>query len=755
MREWLRNGASGVVIALLLSGCGGGGSGGGSATMASSPSQPQRPALQPPAPTTAQLKRELASSWSLRAVRGDAALAAGATGKGSVVALVDSGVTSYNGPGGTVDPTDFNDDLHPASATFRNGRVVAGGGRDDLDHGNWVASRIVSKRDGRMIVGIAPDARLMSLDADQSCGASCFRADDTAAAVRHAAANGADVINLSQGSSDLAGFPIASLVEATGQDVVIAAAAGNTGGSLIYPAAYAGDSRLGGKLVAVGSVGADLTLAASSSRPATPEQAEFYLVAPGQGVNATNAAGELQRVNGTSFATPLVSGAVAVLKARFPFMSGAQVVDLLLSSARDLGAAGTDLTYGRGMLDLGAALAPSGSLSLPGSDGSSTQLAGSHLDLGPAFGDALAGSDIVTAALAIDGLGRAYDAGLGRGIHRHDPAPLLQQRFDAFAMGEATDGRASGSAPLLGGGVSWTARTAAADTRFTAYRAENVDDDSRGRVGWAFGDIDDRRLRLGFDMPASALYSEIHDNEGLLLSPADMAMPALGLAGSGEQFMLAAQGLRVAVHSGDALQGDGGSVMIATRVELGGGFAVTHSLVNEDGAVLGSDAGGAFAGLGTGARTQFLGLSLGRKLAGWSIGIDASVGRSDIDSGRGAFGDWSAVWSSAFVARATGHDLIAQGDRLGIAFGQPLRVEDGSVRAELPVSQAADGSIGYASSRLDTTPSGRELRLELAYDRPLGEHARVQPWLMLRHEPDHVAQADDEAVFGLRFDFTW
>ncbi|MEZ5836848.1 MAG: hypothetical protein R3D03_14110 [Geminicoccaceae bacterium] len=87
---------------------------------------------------------------------------------------------------------------------------------------------------------------------------------------------------------------------------------------------------------------------------------------------------------------------------------------------------------------------------LPGSDGSSTQRRQPSRS-GPAFGDALAGSDIVTAALAIDGLGRAYDAGLGQGIHRHDPVPLLQQRFDAFAMGEATDGRSQRfRAPLLG-----------------------------------------------------------------------------------------------------------------------------------------------------------------------------------------------------------------------------------------------------------------------------------------------------------------
>ncbi|MEZ5836849.1 MAG: S8 family serine peptidase [Geminicoccaceae bacterium] len=252
---------------------------------------------------------------SLRAVRGDAALAAGATGEG-VVALVDSGVTSITAQAERwIRPTSTTTSTLPVqrSATIVWWPVVAG----TTSITETGSPRGSCRNAMAMIVGIAPDARLMSLDADQSCGASCFRADDTAAAVRHAAANGADVINLSQGSSDLAGFPIASLVEATGQDVVIAAAAGNTGGSLIYPAAYAGDSRLGGKLVAVGSVSADLTLAASSSRPATPEQAEFYLVAGTRCEVTTNTAGELQRVNGTSFATPLVSGAVkAVLKAR-------------------------------------------------------------------------------------------------------------------------------------------------------------------------------------------------------------------------------------------------------------------------------------------------------------------------------------------------------------------------------------------------------------------------------------------------------
>ncbi len=68
--------------------------------------------------------------------------------------------------------------------------------------------------------------------------------------------------------------------------------------------------------------------------------------------------------SGTSFSAPAVSGAVALLAQAFPTLSSAQIVDLLLRTATDLGAAGTDAIYGRGELNLARAFAPVGSLSL-------------------------------------------------------------------------------------------------------------------------------------------------------------------------------------------------------------------------------------------------------------------------------------------------------------------------------------------------------------------------------------------------------
>ena len=65
--------------------------------------------------------------------------------------------------------------------------------------------------------------------------------------------------------------------------------------------------------------------------------------------------------NGTSFSAPQISGAAALLAQAFPNLTGQQIVNLLLTNARDAGEAGTDSVYGRGILDIARAFAPAGS----------------------------------------------------------------------------------------------------------------------------------------------------------------------------------------------------------------------------------------------------------------------------------------------------------------------------------------------------------------------------------------------------------
>nr|MBQ0091141.1 S8 family serine peptidase [Candidatus Enterousia merdequi] len=68
----------------------------------------------------------------------------------------------------------------------------------------------------------------------------------------------------------------------------------------------------------------------------------------------------LDYASGTSFAAPVVSGAIAVIKEAFPYMSSTEITQLLFTTAQDLGAPGIDSVYGWGLLDMEKATKPVG-----------------------------------------------------------------------------------------------------------------------------------------------------------------------------------------------------------------------------------------------------------------------------------------------------------------------------------------------------------------------------------------------------------
>lgn len=75
------------------------------------------------------------------------------------------------------------------------------------------------------------------------------------------------------------------------------------------------------------------------------------VVAHGEGVRSCDLNGNYSTQNGTSFAAPYVAGAVALLKEAFPTLSGEEINLALYLSARDLGPAGEDNSYGNGLVD--------------------------------------------------------------------------------------------------------------------------------------------------------------------------------------------------------------------------------------------------------------------------------------------------------------------------------------------------------------------------------------------------------------------
>lgn len=91
---------------------------------------------------------------------------------------------------------------------------------------------------------------------------------------------------------------------------------------------------------------------------------EWCITAPGTNIDTGKT-----HASGTSFAAPIVSAAIAVIREAFPYMTAPEITALLFATTRDLGAPGVDDVYGHGMLDLERATRPVGAPLVPIDDG--------------------------------------------------------------------------------------------------------------------------------------------------------------------------------------------------------------------------------------------------------------------------------------------------------------------------------------------------------------------------------------------------
>ncbi|AYF97735.1 type VII secretion protein EccB [Protaetiibacter intestinalis] len=255
-----------------------------------------------------------------------------ATGQGVLVAVVDSGIDAANpqlagAVVGGVDLVGDGTDPHGFTDVKGHGTAVAG----------IIAARPV---EGSGIVGVAPQAELLSVrvfrgDDDRSVEAGF--GPDTAkvtAGIRWAVAHGADVINLSLSQPVDDPELAAAVREAVAAGVVLVASGGNrdtavvTTDGLRYPAAYP-------DVLGVAAAGLDGRVTETSIHgpqvDVSAPGADVWSTAPG--------AGNCQFTNATdpssSYATGYATGAVALLRERFPEETPAQLeYRLMVSAAR-------------------------------------------------------------------------------------------------------------------------------------------------------------------------------------------------------------------------------------------------------------------------------------------------------------------------------------------------------------------------------------------------------------------------------------
>ncbi|MCU0500428.1 MAG: S8 family serine peptidase [Anaerolineae bacterium] len=221
--------------------------------------------------------------------------------------------------------------------------------QDDNGHGTHVAGiAAAATNNGIGVAGVAWGAQIMPVKVLDEYGNGWL--SDVAAGIVYASDQGAKIINVSLGGSALSQTlcdAVAYASQTTGALVV--AAAGNTGGAVLYPAAC-------DHVLAVAATDrADQRAYFSNLGP------QVDLAAPGVDIYSTwyqsglQASGYFTR-SGTSMATPQVAGVAALVWSRWPTWTPDQVSQRLLATALDLGEPGWDVYSGWGRLDAAAAV---------------------------------------------------------------------------------------------------------------------------------------------------------------------------------------------------------------------------------------------------------------------------------------------------------------------------------------------------------------------------------------------------------------
>jgi len=256
-------------------------------------------------------------------------------GKGATVALIDTGVDAKH--------RDLRGAVLPGRSTLNN-RWADSTGREDQDgHGTNMAGIIVGRGHGpgAGVLGIAPAAKILPISAPiNSLSSSTFMTK----AIDFAIAQHTGVINMSFGSSGDETMH-AAIRKAQAADIVLVGASGNRGSPGDYPGKYP-------EVLTVGAYGRNHKIASFSI--AGPQ---VDLAAPGdQIVTTSHGPTDYDIGNGTSEAAAVVSGAAALIRAKYPEMSAAEVVHRLTATADDAGSAGRDDTYGYGRLNIVKAL---------------------------------------------------------------------------------------------------------------------------------------------------------------------------------------------------------------------------------------------------------------------------------------------------------------------------------------------------------------------------------------------------------------
>jgi hypothetical protein len=725
---------------------------------------------------------EFNRSYHLGAIGAEYAYAKGLTGAGVTIGILD-----------------FNFDFSSGELTYASGsaginqayidmyEAQTGEESSDEPHGHAVAVFAAGARNAVDTHGVAYDAKILAVDYFSGVNLKQVQQGGITYYVSnpytYMTNRGARVINISIGydEDDIISNPppvsqryvLDSPLYALDQGAVLVAAAGNSGepepmlSNLDIMDDAVSEGLLNnstGAFIIVGSVDKNNVISDFSDRAG--RAMNIFLVAPGEEVvfpfRNQNGPG-LFIGSGTSFSAPQVSGAAAILYQRWPQLSGQAIADILFNSATDLGTAGTDPVYGRGALNLEAAVEPAGTISTAISGSSTTTpLEQLGMILGPAFGDARPYP--LNRVMGLDAYGRDYYYDL-RGLvidHSALGSNLIDVMDNYLIRSFASTHFGSATASV------YAIRNQAPPSVIESL-IQSPEETSYGNQVTAFslrGSTLGWNWQIGRGVNLAALLDGGRDHHVSQLP----SMHKTGFMNTAGSFMMAGYeysresqlAVGIVMDSNDGLDSHPNPNLRARRdrvisvAQLSRSFqkadlSIQLGSMFEEEAVLGSRGVGGF-GIADRATTRFLSLDGYFQLTP-SIGMTGHIesGMTSVAMTQEAtfFAPMDDFITTSWSVNLSGRDPVAGMSTWVIGVTQPLRAENANVTAAVATRvDPVSAKPVFESLRFPLTPSGRELAVEAAW------RYQHDDWMIVaniarRFDAGHVAGRTDSSALIL------
>ncbi|MDC9727465.1 MAG: S8 family serine peptidase [Candidatus Thioglobus sp.] len=692
---------------ILLSGCGGGG--GSSVAVVQQPASYYQSA-------------EYNAQYGLGNINAAEIYSDGYSGSGVTVAVIDTGVD--------LDHSDLADNIASGGYDYvdNDSDANANGQGVYMSHGTHVAGIIAGVKNDTGMHGVAYSAKILALRAGNSAGSLSSSAIESS--IDQAISQGAKVINVSFGSSSILSSTANKWLSAHNNDIVSVHAAGNS--SLSDPSYGAklpvdsGYEALADSLIAVVATDSSNTIASYSNKCGVAMQ--WCMAAPGSSVYSTvdtddnNYNDDYATFDGTSMAAPHVSGAVAVLRSKWPSKTAAETVTILYDTATDLGATGVDVIYGRGLLNLDNAVYAQGALTVQTASGGSHYLSDSSFSSSSVLGSALSQSLEIA---VYDKYKRDYYFNLNSAVSTPDPLKISDElKFSDSNFEIDLEPGMKLSSELNKGSIQ-------IQNNYKDIKISFSDKQPASKV-FAFNN----EARIAGLSDTYSLYSDSHlsqiNNAKIInISSTGNTKTSLGVVSGYTD--------KSSTHS---INGVNVSVLINPTKDSSLIAQISH--LEEDDTFLSNYFSGAYQ---TGiAKTKSINLIARSKVNDHLVVVaQYNKGRTSVNTlENSVVSNISTIDSSGYSASLVGADVYSKGDTLFATYKQPTRVENGDMILTTANGLNMDDSISFVDQTVSLSPIASEKILTVGYSTDYSKDAAMTVLLNYRDNPNHDATAKSE-----------